>query len=687
MLKKILKFAPVAALLIVVAAVYSAELRAIPVTASLASVTGDVRVTLPDGTTTQGTVNMALPSGTRIATGAKSSAVIKWSASNTLKINPFTNFTIKDIDVDPRTKTVTSSLDLQTGKIKAKAEKLHSPSSEFSISTPTAVAGVRGTEFDMENTPENTTSVTTRTGAVEVTSQGQSVMAVGGTQVVVEPNQPPAPPVPVTEEEMNSCEVDEDCMSHHCVDGQCVGESESMSGGGCKAKSAACEADGECCGKVCAEGVCAAAAETAAQPKPEPEPEEEEEGTEAGRAATCFVELIKPVDGGVFPLSGGSITVSGTTLPGASCSVGGLTATAGANGEFTSEYTLGDAGDKTLEVVCSSPDGACSAEAKAEIEVVGPPALTVSQPAEGFVQCPNVAISGMTNPGVTVYVNGVPIASAGRATIGADGSFSLDNYYLTDCSKPIEFSASDQFSQTTRLIVNSGATLNPTRLGVIIENIELSLIPSGTWQDGRTSVEAVATVMASTPISGAVMVTFKDGAGASLGNRMLTLIEGLKTGRIGAIAGSEPEVFYAQAVMTLTSGPANPFVIEASIEDKVARGSIVLTPIACSSPSDCDDNNPLTIDTCSNPGTLSAVCVNTPCNVACSQDDVCNDSNPLTFDVCSAPGTCAAACVNTAIACAADADCNDSVAITFDTCSNPGELSATCVNTTVACAA
>ena len=192
MLKRILKFAPVAALLIVIAAVYSAELRAIPVTASLSSVTGDVRVTLPDGTTTQGTVNMALPSGTRIATGAKSSAVIKWSASNTLKINPFTNFTIKDIDVDPRTKTVTSSLDLQTGKIKAKAEKLHSPSSEFSISTPTAVAGVRGTEFDMENTPENTTSVTTRTGAVEVTSQGQSVMAVGGTQVVVEPVRIPA---------------------------------------------------------------------------------------------------------------------------------------------------------------------------------------------------------------------------------------------------------------------------------------------------------------------------------------------------------------------------------------------------------------------------------------------------------------------------------------------------------------
>ncbi|HPN96048.1 MAG TPA: FecR domain-containing protein, partial [bacterium] len=638
MLKRILKFAPVAALLIVIAAVYSAELRAIPVTASLSSVTGDVRVTLPDGTTTQGTVNMALPSGTRIATGAKSSAVIKWSASNTLKINPFTNFTIKDIDVDPRTKTVTSSLDLQTGKIKAKAEKLHSPSSEFSISTPTAVAGVRGTEFDMENTPENTTSVTTRTGAVEVTSQGQSVMAVGGTQVVVEPNQPPAPPVPVTEEEMNACEVDEDCMSHHCVDGQCVGESESMSGGGCKATSAACETDGECCGKVCAEGVCAVAAETAAQPKPEPETEEKEEETEAGRAATCFVELIKPVDGGVFPLSGGSITVSGTTLPGASCSVGGLTATAGANGAFTSEYSFGDAGDKTLEVVCSSPDGACSAEAKAEIEVVGPPALTVSQPAEGFVQCPNVAISGMTNPGVTVYVNGVPIASAGRATIGADGSFSLDNYYLADCSKSIEFTASDQFSQTTRLVVNSGATLNPTRLGVVIENIELSLIPSGIWQNNATSVQAVALVTASTPLSGALMVTFKDGAGASLGNRVLTLINS-PAARAEYTPGTVPGAYYAQAVMTLTSGPANPFVVEASIENKVSRSSIVLTPIACSSPSDCDDRNPLTIDTCANPGTLSAVCVNTPCNVACSQNAACNDSNPLTFDVCSAPGT------------------------------------------------
>jgi len=622
-------------LFIFAVAIYAAHLRALPVTASLQSVTGDVQIMLPGGSWQAGTVNMSLPSGTQIKTGAKSSATVKWSSSNTLKINPFTNFTIKDIDIDPRTKTVTSNLDLTTGKVKAKAEKLHNPSSEFSISTPTAVAGVRGTEFDMENTPENTTSVTTRTGSVEVMSQGQSVMAVPGTQVVVQPNQPPAPPVPVSNEEMNACEVDEDCMSHKCVDGQCEGEESAMQSGGCRVIEAACTTGKDCCSGNCADGVCAekAADQTAAACIPngsackagdeccskncgegsvcvappaasgsetatgtvavatsdDEESEDEEEEIE------CFAELSKPEDGGSYPLSKGTVAVSGTTIAGATCVVSGTSVTAGANGAFTSEFTLASAGDTTVSVICSNSDGTCKAEAKVAIEAVAPPKLEISNPTEGFMQCPWIPISGMTNPGTNVYINGSSIKGNPKATIGADGSFSLDGFYQQDCTKPIEFVANDQFGQTTRLIINSGATNNAAAMGVNIQNVDVLLVPSGVWVNGQTSVQAVATAKSSTPFSGALTVTFTDGNGTFLGSRTLMPIagataareDGSSAARASGQTGSSTEsnAYYAQARMTIFSGPANPLIVRARIGDisvsTPAENAIVLRGIVC----------------------------------------------------------------------------------------------------------
>jgi hypothetical protein len=97
------------------------------------------------------------------------------------------------MDVDPRSKTVNTKVELTTGKVKGRAEKLSNPNSSYTINTPTAVAGVRGTTFDMANTPDNATELYTYDGLMEASAQGQTVQVPGGTFVTIDPGQPPAP--------------------------------------------------------------------------------------------------------------------------------------------------------------------------------------------------------------------------------------------------------------------------------------------------------------------------------------------------------------------------------------------------------------------------------------------------------------------------------------------------------------
>ncbi|MEW6200906.1 MAG: kelch repeat-containing protein [bacterium] len=74
--------------------------------------------------------------------------------------------------------------------------------------------------------------------------------------------------------------------------------------------------------------------------------------------------------------------------------------------------------------------------------------------------------------------------------------------------------------------------------------------------------------------------------------------------------------------------------------------NIMRCVVACSTDSECDDGNALTIDICNDPGTCSANCTHTPCTPACTSDIDCNDNNNNTIDLCKQPNTCSAYCEN-----------------------------------------
>jgi hypothetical protein len=134
---------------------------------------------------------------------------------------------------------------------------------------------------------------------------------------------------------------------------------------------------------------------------------------------------------------------------------------------------------------------------------------------------------------------------------------------------------------------------------------------------------------------------------------------------------------------TFTSATSGVLVFALTVSDggltsQVDVVTITVGAVACMNDADCDDNDLLTIDSCQNAATASAICGHVP--IACNLDEDCNDSNLMTFDACSNPGTSSAMCSHTAIACNSDTDCTDNNAHTTDTCLNPNTTISSCLN-------
>jgi len=136
--------------------------------------------------------------------------------------------------------------------------------------------------------------------------------------------------------------------------------------------------------------------------------------------------------------------------------------------------------------------------------------------------------------------------------------------------------------------------------------------------------------------------------------------------------------------------------------------------IACSTNSECNDNNAQTQDTCNNPGTPQSFCTNTNPDVECSTNSDCGIDGFIGNNFCSAknvtkmfkeftcnnPTTsqsfctsstsprpiqqCSDSCFNgecTQIRCSSNLECDDNNANTDDLCINPGNPNSICVNT------
>ncbi len=138
-------------------------------------------------------------------------AMIKFADDSRLLLKANSTIRMASLQFYDPSQLVNTRVELLKGRIKAQVKKITNESSSYEISTPAAIAAVRGTEFRVASTVDNAGIVTMRTelltGALEVSSEvnqhnitaGQAVMAIEGKGVSLPVNLLPRPRMALNE--------------------------------------------------------------------------------------------------------------------------------------------------------------------------------------------------------------------------------------------------------------------------------------------------------------------------------------------------------------------------------------------------------------------------------------------------------------------------------------------------------
>ncbi|HPG30675.1 MAG TPA: FecR domain-containing protein, partial [bacterium] len=96
-----------------------------------------------------------------------------------LVINENSAVDLKTLQYDPATGDYKADIKMWIGKIQTKVNKFNSSQTKFTVSTPTAVCGVRGTQFSVNVDEDGKTTLGVKEGAVELTpiqNQAKSIL-------------------------------------------------------------------------------------------------------------------------------------------------------------------------------------------------------------------------------------------------------------------------------------------------------------------------------------------------------------------------------------------------------------------------------------------------------------------------------------------------------------------------------
>jgi hypothetical protein len=174
--------------------------QAAAVKATLAEVKGNVFVQPAGGAFAPAKEGMAVSEGATLKTGPDGSAILKWGDGNTMKITPLTLDKIDALKKDDKTGASQSNFLLTQGRVINRVGKI-GKGSDFTVKTPAAVAGVRGTAFDMGINPEtNQTTVAVAEGDVTLTAGGVDVALAAGFESSVTPGEAPVEPTVMSDE-------------------------------------------------------------------------------------------------------------------------------------------------------------------------------------------------------------------------------------------------------------------------------------------------------------------------------------------------------------------------------------------------------------------------------------------------------------------------------------------------------
>jgi len=172
--------------------------------ATIASVEGTVNVQSAEtGKWTAGEAGMKLFEGDVVKTGTRSKVVIELDDGSVTQLTSLSNMTMEKMRRGLRGKS--TDLDMEVGKSWMKVKKLDQKRDKFNVSTPTAVAGVRGTYFstEVERTTDSTFDVFD--GAIQVSQRSdpsQKVMVQTNHRSQVKKGRAPTPAKQIPSDEL-----------------------------------------------------------------------------------------------------------------------------------------------------------------------------------------------------------------------------------------------------------------------------------------------------------------------------------------------------------------------------------------------------------------------------------------------------------------------------------------------------
>ncbi|MFH1539580.1 MAG: FecR family protein [bacterium] len=144
-----------------------------------------------------------LREGNAVVTGKDGEAVLQWFSGNVVKLSPLTDLAITELALDDKAGTEKSSLSLTQGRIHAKAKKLANEKSTFTVRTPSAIAGVRGTEFTAAHTLGETSTFTVLSGSLMVSVEEVTQMLDAEFSLSIDLDKAMGEVQPVPPEELN----------------------------------------------------------------------------------------------------------------------------------------------------------------------------------------------------------------------------------------------------------------------------------------------------------------------------------------------------------------------------------------------------------------------------------------------------------------------------------------------------
>jgi len=202
--------------------------------AKIAKITGEVQLKQPGKEEwIKASENMPLHENSRVRALKASDAVIEWAKGHAMKIYELTEIAFTQLGVDKKGRE-TTGLEMPGGRLLALVKKFDDSKSVFTVRTPAAYAGVRGTQFTAES-DAGKSAFATLEGKIAVTAQNVEVVLEANYQTSVETGMPPAEPQLIPQEKIDALKKEVKVIS----DVSEQGKSEAGAGKGANAQEAA----------------------------------------------------------------------------------------------------------------------------------------------------------------------------------------------------------------------------------------------------------------------------------------------------------------------------------------------------------------------------------------------------------------------------------------------------------------